>query len=140
MRAFATLVVGVLVSVIVSRVFQLVVARFLDAPEERRVAFAVEIVVAVLVALIFGIVLTLRGGRRAIAVAAVTLVVLGVAGLAAVEAFSLADEAAALNPSDLPLMIELGVPGLVTVFIQWWLVSAHLRRQTARATLVPAEG
>jgi hypothetical protein len=32
------------------------------------------------------------------------------------------------------------VPALATVVLQAWLVRAYLRRETARATLVPAEG
>jgi hypothetical protein len=63
-----------------------------------------------------------------------------VVSLAGLEAFALADEAAAVNPSDFPLMIELGVPALATIVLQAWLVRAYLRRETARATLVPAEG
>jgi hypothetical protein len=85
-------------------------------------------------------VLAARGSRRAVAVAATVMIVLGVVSLAGLEAFALADEAAAVNPSDFPLMIEIGVPGVVTVVLQAWLVYAYLRRENARATLVPAEG
>jgi hypothetical protein len=46
----------------------------------------------------------------------------------------------AVDPCDFPLLIELGLPGLVTVVIQWWLVRRHLARTAARAALVPAEG
>jgi hypothetical protein len=140
MRAFATLVAAVLVSWVVSAIFQVAVGLAFDVREEMVFALVVETFVAVIVAVVFGVVLAARGGRRAISFAATIMVILGVVSLAGLEAFALADEAAAVNPSDFPLMIELGVPALATVVLQAWLVRAYLRRETARATLVPAEG
>jgi MFS family permease len=140
MRALATLALAVVVSWALAGVVQVALGIELNAHEELIIAMMAEVVLALLVALVFGVVLAARGGRRALAIAAVAIVVLGVAALAGLETFSLSDEAHALDPSDFPLLIELGLPGLVTVLIQWWLVRAHVKRQTARATLVPAEG
>jgi len=140
MRALGTLALAVIVSWILAGFVQVALGIQLNAHEELIIAMMAEVVFALLVALIFGLVLAFRGGRRALAIAAVAIVVAGVASLAGLEAFSLSDEARALDPSDFPLLIELGLPALLTVLIQWWLVRAHVKRQTARATLVPAEG
>jgi hypothetical protein len=140
MRALATLAVAVAVSWLVAAALQVALGLALSAPEEMVFALVAEFFVALFVAIVFGLVLVSRGGSRAIAYAAATMVVLGVVSLAGLEAFALADEAAAVDPSDFPLMLEVGIPGLITVLLQAWLVRAYLRRQLARATLVPFEG
>ena len=140
MRALGTLALAVIVSWVLAGFVQVALGIQLNAHEELIIGMMAEVVFALLVALVFGVVLAFRGGRRALAIAAVAIVVLGVASLAGLEAFSLSDESHAVDPSDFPLLIELGLPGLVTVVIQWWLVRAHIKRQAARATLVPAEG
>jgi hypothetical protein len=140
MRALATLALGIVLSWLVAAVIQVAFGIAFDAHEEMVFAMVLEVIIALLSALVFGVVLAARGSRRAVAVAATVMIVLGVVSLAGIEAFALADEAAAINPSDFPLMIEIGVPGVVTVVLQAWLVYAYLRRENARATLVPAEG
>ena len=140
MRALGTLALAMVVSWVLAGVVQVALGIQLNAHEELIIAMMAEVVLALLVALVFGVVLAARGGGRALAIAAIAIVVLGVASLVGLEVFSLSDEARALDPSDFPLLIELGLPGFVTVLIQWWLVRAHVKRQIARATLVPAEG
>ena len=140
MRALGTLALAVIVSWVLAGFIQVALGIELNAREEFIIAMMAEVVLALLVAVVFGLVLAARGGRRALAIAAVVLVALGLASLAGLEAFSLSDEARAVDPSDFPLLIELGLPGLVTVVIQWWLVRRHLARTAARAALVPAEG
>ena len=140
MRALGTLALAVIASWVVAGFVQVALGIELHAREELIIGMMAEVVLALLVAVVFGLVLAFRGGSRALAIAAGAIVVLGVASLAGLEAFSMSDAARALDPSDFPLLIELGLPGLVTVLIQWWLVRAHLMRRTARATLVPAEG
>jgi len=134
MRALTVLALGAVASWLVSGVFQVAFGLAVDAREEMVFALVVEVPIAVAVAVVFGIVLAAGGGRRGLAFTAIALVVGGGALLAGIEAFALADEAAMIDPSDFPLMLELGIPGVLTVLVQWWLVRRHWAQGAARTT------
>ena len=89
-------------------------------------------IVALGTAIIFSIVLVAGGRQTAARRTAVVLAVLCVAVLAAPEVFGLAttDPADVAARDDLGLLsiflIVNGVPGLLTILIQWWIVNRYL--------------
>ena len=95
---------------------------------ELTIIAVLEFVVAAGTAVVFAIILAVGGGRVAIRRAAVTLIVLLVSGLAAVEIFGQASSGSTdftrsqALASDLPLLLLIGLPSLLTVTIEWWIV------------------
>lgn len=88
----------------------------------------IEAIVAVGSAIVFGVVLVVGGQARALRRSAVCLAALLVAGLASVEVFGqLASGSIDFTKGeafarDLQLLELIGIPGLVTVVIQWWIL------------------
>ena len=54
-----------------------------------------------------------------------------VVGLAALEAAAWLGSGAAALGSDLPVLAEIVVPGLIAIVIQWWLVRRRWRKRQA---------
>ncbi len=133
MRALITLVVAVVLSWIVSYFVQLGLGIALDANEELIVAMILQIVFVIGVGFVFGGVVFAGGGTRALAIAAGVIIVVGFFGVAVVEAFALTDESLLLAPSDLPLLTEIGIPALLAVLIQWWLLRRYVKRRAPPA-------
>lgn len=95
---------------------------------ELTIIAVLELVVAAGTAVVFAIILAVGGGRVAIRRAALMLAVLLMGGLAAVEIFGQASSGSTdftrsqALASDLPLLLLIGLPGLLTVTIEWWIV------------------
>ena len=91
-----------------------------------------EAIVAVGTALVFTIVLAVGGKRIAIQRTAVTLAILLVVAFAAPEIFAFATSTTdyvTVNASltqDVPVLTTVAVPGLLTIFIQWWIVRRYV--------------
>ena len=139
MRAAGIVVLGGIVSCLIAMVV-VVGATLLGlvaqpGPHEQFEFMAVtaaEVIVAFGTALVVAIVLVAGGRQTAIRRTAVVLAVLFVAVLAAPEVFGLAttdpaDVAARDDLGSLAIfLIVIGVPGLLTIFIQWWIMRRYL--------------
>jgi hypothetical protein len=77
-------------------------------------------------------VIVARGRQIAIRRAAVTLAMLLVVAFAAPEILGFATSTSAyvtVNSAlteDVPVLVVAAVPGLLTIFIQWWIVTSYL--------------
>ena len=129
MRALITLFAAMLVSWAVAYAVEIGLGIALDAHEELIVAMIAQIVFVVVLSAIFGFVLLAGGGARAVTVSAIVVTVVGLLALAGLEAFTLVDEPVALAPSDIPLLVEAGVPALASVIVQWWMIRRYARRR-----------
>jgi len=139
MRVFAVVALAVVASFLVA-MGVLVAAAMLGlvaeaGPHQDFEVAAVTIgmaIVALGTAIIFSIVLVAGGRQTAARRTAVVLAVLCVAVLAAPEVFGLAttDPADVAARDDLGLLsiflIVNGVPGLLTILVQWWIVNRYL--------------
>ncbi len=91
-----------------------------------------ETIVAVGTALVFTIVLAVGGKRIAIQRTAVTLAILLVVAFAAPEIFGLVTSTSAYVTvsasltQDVPVLATVAVPGLLTIFVQWWIVRRYV--------------
>ena len=141
MRALVTLVVAVVGSWIVSYFAQLALGIAFNANEELIVAMVLHIAFVLGVGIVFAIVLLAGGGVRALRMAALSIIVFAFLALAGLEAFALTDESLLLAPGDLPLLIEMGIPALLAVLIQWWALRRYLNRSAPpRASAAIAAG
>jgi hypothetical protein len=139
MRAVATFAVAIVLSYLVAYAAEIALGIAFNAQEELIVAMIAQIVFVLLCALVLAIAVALGAGSRGITIVAACIVLAGFLCLAGLEAFALIDEDAALAPSDLPLLTEAGIPALLTVLVQWWLVRRYLIRRGARRLALAAE-
>jgi hypothetical protein len=139
MRAVATFAAALVLSYAVAYTTEIALGIAFNAQEELIVAMIAQIVFVLLCALILAIAVALGVGPRGLAIAALVIIVAGFLCLAGLEAFALIDEDSALAPSDLPLLTEAGIPALLTVLVQWWLVRRYLIRRGARTAPLAAQ-
>ena len=105
---------------------------------ELAIVLVLEIMIAVGSAIVIGIVVLVGGARAAVSWATIVLATLLVGGLAGVELFGQTaagsidftnrDELA----RDLPLLLLIGLPSLVSLIIEWWTVQRLFPRGAGR--------
>jgi hypothetical protein len=133
-RALIVLVIAVVVSGFVAGMVQMEIGIAYDAHEELVVAMVMEIAFTLVVALVFAFVLLARGGTHAVDVAAAAVFAASFVALGALESFAISGEGgAAVAIRDVPVLIEMGVPALITIVIQWLLVRRHVGRSAPPA-------
>jgi hypothetical protein len=143
MRALITLLAAPVVSWIVSYSAEIALGIAFGAQEELIVAMFAQVLIAMAVVTVFGAILLVRGGVRALAIGAITMAAVLLVGLAVFEAITLAGEPAPRLDRDLPLLIEVAVPALLGVAVQWWLLRryvAHRDTPDTRFNVHPVTG
>jgi len=95
---------------------------------ELAIVFVLEALIAVGSAIVIGIIVLVGGARIAVSWATILLATLLVGGLAGGEVFG-QTAAGSIDftkseelARDLPLLLLIGLPGLVTLTIEWWTV------------------
>jgi hypothetical protein len=131
MRGVFTLILAPVLSWIVAYVAEIALGIAFDAQEELIVAMVAQILFAMAVVTLFAVILVARGGVRALAIGAAVAGGLLLLGVATFEALTLAGEPTASLGRDIPLLIELAVPALLGLLVQWWLVRRYLARRDA---------
>ncbi len=129
MRAVATFAAAIVLSFFVAYTAEIALGIAFDAQEELIVVMVAQIVFVMLCAFMLAVAVAFGAAPRGLTIVAVCIVLAGVACLAGLEAFALRDEGTALAPSDLPFLTEAGIPALLTVLVQWWLVRRYLIRR-----------
>ena len=137
MRALATIVLAAVISGFVAGTVQLEMGVAFGAKEEFIVASVGEVLLVLVAATFFAVALLASASPKAVNGVAIGLAVAVVVALVTLEAFTIATGAsAAAVAHDLPILAEIGIPALLTILIQWWLVRRHMTKAalTAAAT------
>ena len=132
MRAVGTIILAFLVSGLLASAVQLGLAEWFKTGEVLIAPMFLVVAFVVAVSLVYAVVLVLA--RRISVVTRVAwtlaaLLVVGVVGLW-VAGFALSgNRLQTAMGDDLPLLLEILIPGLAAVVVQWWFVWRHLRKQ-----------
>ena len=131
MRSLATIILATVVSAFAAGMVQIGITHHFDAGEEFIVAFAAAAAAVLVSAVVFAIALFTIGTVSANNHVALTLGGIFVASLAGFEAYVAASSGVTSLEGDVPILIGILVPSLLSVVIQWWLVHRHMRKRDA---------
>jgi hypothetical protein len=103
------------------------------------IVLVLEIMIAVGIAIVIGIIVLVGGARAAVSWTTIVLAILLVGGLAGVELFG-QTAAGSIDftkrdalARDLPLLLLIGLPSLVSLIIEWWTMQRLFPRGARRA-------
>jgi hypothetical protein len=127
MRAFGTLLLAFLVSGFVAGMVQLQIGVAFKADLELLLAMLVLWAMTLLTSVALGLALGLASTAAVIDRVALGLIGIAILAAAALLAWDLVDSRR-LTRASLAIVIEITVPVLVMIAIQWWLVRRRWRR------------
>ena len=140
MRTLGTILAAVIVSGFVAGMLQVQLGIFFNAQEEFIAVMMGQTILVLVAAAVLGATFAVTWSSRAISRAAAATIALFIAALVTLEALALTTSAHATGqlPSalskDVPILVEIGVPGVLAIFIQWWLLRQYANRRARRAT------
>ena len=120
-----------IVSGFVAGAIQLEFAVWLGSREEFIVIEMGLVLLILATTIAFGVVLLAGGRAVAVRRTAVAFVVAFLLAAAALEIFSVSTDGWRVLRGDLPFQVELVVPGLIAILIQWWLLRRNVRAMAA---------
>jgi hypothetical protein len=131
MRGIGTIILAAIVSGFFAGALQLQFAIWTNAHEEFIAVEMAFMLFVLIVAVAFGIAVFTRASATTEWLT-VWLAVSLLMALAGLEALILWSEGNARSiATDLPLLAEILVPGLLAILIQWWFVRRHIRKRPA---------
>jgi hypothetical protein len=83
------------------------------------------------VTVVFGVLLLAGGEVVAVGWTAIAFMVVLLLVAAVLEIFSVSADGWRVLRGDLPFQVELVVPGLIAILVQWWLLRRHVRAGAA---------
>jgi hypothetical protein len=132
MRGIGTIILAAIVSGFFAGTLQLQFAIWTNAHEEFISVEMAFMLFVLIVAVAFGIAVFTRASAATTEWLTVWLAVSLLIALAGLEGLMLWSEGNARSiPTDLPLLGEILVPGLLAILIQWWFVRRHIRKRLA---------
>lgn len=139
MRALGTIILAFIISGFVAGMVQVQLGIWFNAQEELIGVMMGQALVGLAVAAAFGALLILRRPLAAIDSVGAKVSIFFIIALVAIEAYALVNTArqggslAQTLLRDVPILVEIGVPALLAIFIQWWWVRRSvIRRQAAK--------
>ena len=132
MRGFGTIILAAIVSGFVAGALQLQFAIWTNAHEEFIAVEMAFMLFVLVVAVAFGVAILTRASAASTEWLTVWLalsLLIAIVGLEGVILWSDGDVRSL--PTDLPLLGEVLVPGLLAILIQWWFVRRHIRKRPA---------
>ena len=134
MRKFVTSLFALILSGLAGGLVAQELAVITNAQEEYILVFMASVLVTCIVSFVFFVAQFMTDPVAAVArTGKWSLIVFAVLIALLVALILYADSSAAVVNKDIPMVAGLGLPGLVTIVVQWWLVRWRVKRGLVKA-------